>query len=87
MTTATEPLTIHVEPDIARVYHAVPEDERTKIDVLFNLFLKVAQQTSLFAADREQAISILKKTMDAMGTDAQAKGLTPDILEAILNEK
>jgi len=39
-----------------------------------------------FKTPRKDAIARLRNTMDAISNEAQAKGLTPEILELILND-
>lgn len=69
---ATE-ITIRVEPDVAQVYLAATEQQRRKLDTLLSLRLSEAAQT------RE-----LTDVIQDAGREAQANGLTPEILEELL---
>lgn len=69
---ATE-ITIRVEPNVAQVYLAATEQQRRKLDTLLSLRLSEAAQT------RE-----LTDVIQDAGREAQANGLTPEILEELL---
>ena len=70
-------ITFPVDSDVAAIYRAVSEKERGKLDLLVNLWLReaVAPGQSLGAI------------MGEISRSAQQRGLTPDILESILNEE
>ena len=68
---------IHVSPEAARVYESASAEERRKLDLLLDL--------KLTEASHEPARS-LEEIMSDIGREAQQRGLTPDILERILNE-
>lgn len=71
-------ITIPLDSATAEVYRtAAPEDQR-KMQLLFQLL--VQGYTSASTADNLFAL------MDTIGTNAQAHGLTPEILEQLLNE-
>jgi hypothetical protein len=72
----TETITIHVSPQAATVYRAASVDERRKLDLLVSL-----QLTGLLRSGDS-----LEKAMDDMSREAEANGLTPEILESILND-
>jgi len=68
---------IPLDPDTARIYKdASPEDQK-KLRLLLSLWL------------REFAVSPtpLKAVMDEICTKAQARGLTPELLESLLHAK
>ena len=73
-----EELTIRVDADAARAYRAVPEEERRKLDLLLSLRLREATHPSRAS---------LKDVMREMGQKAQERGLTPEILQGILDER
>jgi hypothetical protein len=72
----TEEITIRVDPEAARVYREAPEQERRKLDLLLSLRLHEAVHPS----------GSLKELMRDLSRKAQERGLTPEILETILNE-
>lgn len=51
-----------------------------KIDVKIAVMLKYSMRS------RQEAIAKLRQTMDEISTEAQERGLTPEILESILND-
>ena len=72
----TEEITIRVDPVAAQAYRTASELERCKLDLLLSLRL-------------HDAIAPRGSLQDLMGDisrNAQAKGLTPELLEAILHE-
>jgi hypothetical protein len=72
----TEPITIQVNPEIARAYLGADDDERRKLDLLVNLKLREAMESP----------SSLQELMRDIGRKARERGLTPEILESILND-
>lgn len=72
----TEPITIHVAPDAARVFNTVSVEQR-KLEALLSLRL-------LELTQREES---LEDVMRDISRKAQARGLTPEILESILNDE
>ena len=70
----TEEITIRVGSEAARAYRAAPEQERRKLDALLNLHLHDALRPE----------STLQEIMHEISRKAQDRGLTPEILEAIL---
>lgn len=72
----TDAITIRVDPETAQAYRSASPDERDKIDTLLTLKLREAVHSQVS----------LQHLMDEIGRDAQARGLTPTILESILNE-
>jgi len=71
-----EQITIFVNTDVANAYRIASEEERRKLDLLVNLRLRDATRTK----------SSLKQTMGEISQNAQERGLTPDILQSILDE-
>jgi hypothetical protein len=72
-----EEITIRVDPEVATAYRAASEEERRKLDLLLSLRLR----------DITQPGESLQTIMREIGQKAQERGLTPEILEAILNEE
>jgi hypothetical protein len=72
----TQKITIRVSPEAARVYNAATAEEQRKLDVLLSLKL-----TEMARAPRP-----LEEVMDEISRKAQARGLTPEILESLLHE-
>jgi hypothetical protein len=73
----TKPITVRVNSEAARIFEAAPEEERRKFEAL--LSLKLTQVT------REK--KTLEEIMDDISQKAQERGLTPEILDSILNER
>ena len=71
----TTPITIEVDSNAAKIYAAATPEEQWKMQVLLSLRLR-----DLTIKPRRS----LREVMDDMSREAQAKGLTPEILESIL---
>ena len=71
----TDQITISVEPDVARAYREANDDDRRKLDVLMSLRLRDALSSGV----------TLQDLMRQIGQNARARGLTPEMLESILN--
>ena len=71
----TTPITIEVDTEAAKIYAAATPEEQQKMQVLLSLRLR-----DLTIKPRRS----LREVMDDMSREAQAKGLTPEILESIL---
>ncbi|WP_179049236.1 hypothetical protein [Nostoc sp. TCL26-01] len=74
-----EEITIKVPSEIAEAYRNATEDEREQIEARIAVLLK-SSMTS-----KQDAIDKLRQTMDEIGRRAVQRGLTPEILESILN--
>ena len=70
-------ITIHVTPDAAATYLAASEEDRRKLDALLSLRLSEAAGWN----------RSLRDVIREASQEAQAKGLTPEILQDILNGK
>jgi len=68
---------IRVSEKIAERFAAASQEERYKIEALLSL-----QLGDLIDPGRS-----LEETMDSMSKYAQAQGLTPEMLESILNDE
>jgi hypothetical protein len=73
---ATAPLTLELNVEAVRAYNTASEEEQKKMRLLLSLWLKELATSP--------AIS-LRALMDDISDKAQARGLTPAILESILN--
>ncbi|WP_084696269.1 hypothetical protein [Salisaeta longa] len=72
----TDQITIRVDAKAAQAYRAASEEERRKIDSLLNLKLRSATRSQVS----------LKTYMDEISRRAKQRGLTPEILDSLLNE-
>jgi len=73
----TEEITIRVNPDAADAYRSASGEEKRKLDLLLSLKLSEATSSSM----------TLKEVMQGVSRNAQERGLTPEKLEALLNEQ
>ncbi len=73
----TDQITIQVDARAAQAYRAASEEERHKIDSLLSLKLRSATRSQVS----------LKAYMDEISRRAEERGLTPEILESLLNEE
>jgi hypothetical protein len=71
----TQEITIRVDPEAASAYLAASEQERRKLDLLLSLRLQ----------DVTQPGESLEQIMREISRRAQDRGLTPEILESLLN--
>ena len=69
-------ITIAVDADVAEFYHAASVQNRQKLSALLNLKLRDV------ARPRRNVIDI----MDEMSQQAEANGLTPEILATLLED-
>lgn len=73
----TKTITIRVNAEVARIFEAASEEERRKLEVLLSLKL----------GDVTRSKRSLEEVMSEISQNAQERGLTPEILNSILNEK
>ena len=71
-----EEITLTVDSEVARAYNSASPEERRKLDLLVNLSLREA--TSSERSLQEVMLEISEK--------ARSRGLTPEILQSILEE-
>ena len=71
-----EQITVSVDPEVAEFYRSASDAERRKLDLLVSLRLRDA------AVDGKS----LEEVMDEISSSAQQRGLTPEILQSILDE-
>ena len=70
-------ITVAVDADVAEAYRGVSARDRRKLDLLVNLRLRDATRSS----------QSLRDTMEEISRSAQQRGLTPEILRSILDER
>ena len=75
---ATTAITIHVETDAAKAFAEASPEEQRKIQLLLSLRLQ-----DLTTSPGKS----LKTVMDEIGARAEARGLTPEILESLLRDE
>ena len=71
-------ITIPVDVETARAYHMASPDDQKKIQLLIRLRLR-----ELAELPKNSLVEI----MDDIGAKAEARGLTPEILEALLHDE
>jgi hypothetical protein len=69
-------ITIPLDYDLAQVYNTAPAEDQEKIQVLLSLWLREMMTPGSFS---------LSALMDSISDRAQARGLTPKILESLLD--
>lgn len=70
----TKAITIRVNAEVARIFEAASEEQRRKLEALLSLKL----------SDATRSKRPLEELMREISRSAQAKGLTPEILNSIL---
>ena len=73
---ATEPITVHVDAEAARVFRAATPDERRKLEALLSLQLLEAAKPELS----------LRELMRRISQRAQERRLTEDQLRELLDD-
>ncbi|MEH2328040.1 hypothetical protein [Nostoc sp.] len=76
-----EEITIKVPSEVAEAYRNATEEEREQLQIKIAAIMQ-----SQFRTKRQEAIAHLRNTMDKASFEAQKRGLTPEILESILND-
>ena len=71
-------ITISVDADLAEIYYSASESERRKLDLIINLRLR-----NVLASPKKSLLTL----MDEISREAQSNGMTPEILQSILDEK
>ena len=72
-----KPITIRVTEEAARTYETASPEEQRKLDALLSLKLSEIRRTG----------KSLEEIMSEISRKAQERGMTPEILESILNER
>lgn len=70
-------ISIEVDEDAARAYAAASAEEKQKVQLLLNLRLREIVS---------KPPRTLRVVMDEIGTEAEARGLTPEILNSMLRD-
>ena len=70
-------ITVSVDADVADAYRAVSDEDRRKLDLLVNLRLREVTHSE----------RTLRDIMRDISDSAQRRGLTPELLQSILNEE
>ena len=71
-----EQITVSVDPEVAKRYRSASDNERRKLDLLVSLRL----------LDATESGKSLRETVQEISRSAQRRGLTPEILQSILDE-
>ncbi len=71
-------ITIPVDAETAQVYHTASPNDQKKIQLLLRLRLRELA---------ELRTGSLVEIMDDIGAKAEARGLTPELLEALLHDE
>ena len=74
---STETITLEIDSEAARLFNSASTEEREKLKVLLGVWLKEYARADA---------PLLKETMGELSRSAQERGLTPEILESILEE-
>lgn len=75
---STEAITLEIDSEAAQAFKSAPAEEREKLQLLLAIWLKEYAKADTAS---------LKETMDEISRKAQSRGLTPEILESILEEE
>lgn len=73
----TKPITINVDPEVARIFHQASAEERRKLALKFTLQV-------LDTSRRQQSLEDLAREVSRK---ARTLGLTPETLEDILSDE
>ena len=71
-----EQITVSVDPEVAKRYRSASDNERRKLDLLISLRL----------LDATESGKSLRETVREICQSAQRRGLTPEILQSILDK-
>ena len=74
---STDAITIHVNSEVAQAYLTASAEDRRKMDFIVNFHL----------ADYLRLNEPLEKFIEDMSREAQSRGLTPEILASLLNDR
>jgi hypothetical protein len=74
---ATEPITIEVDAEAARVFNSASQDERRRLAALVSLRL----------LDAARVTTSLRDLMQEISKNAQERGLTPEKLQELLDDE
>lgn len=71
-------ISLEVDPEAAQAFLAAPAKERRKLQLLLNLRLRE------LTTGRLRPLSAI---VDEMGSEARARGLTPELLQSLLADE
>lgn len=74
---STSTISIEVDSDVAQAYATAPDEQKRKLQLLLSLRLR-----ELVNGPPKS----LQDVMDEMGTEAERRGLTPEILDELLDD-
>ncbi|MGK7887570.1 MAG: hypothetical protein AB4057_23440 [Crocosphaera sp.] len=77
-----EEITIKVSPELAKIYRQASTETQAQIQAKINNILSIELENQ-----RQEAVKKLSIVMDKASEEAQANGLTPEILEEILADE
>ncbi len=77
-----EEIIIKVPSKIAEAYRNATKEEREQLQQKIAIMMQ-----SQFTTKNSESITRLRDTMDKASQEAQEKGLTPEILQSILNDE
>ena len=72
-----EQIIVSVDPDLADMYRSASDDDRRKLDLIINLRLR----------DAIESRRSLQDIMLEISRNAQRRGVTPEILQSVLDEE
>jgi hypothetical protein len=72
----TKAITIRVSAEVARIFEAASEEQRHKLEALLSIKL----------SDATRSKRSLEEIMGEVSHNAHDRGLTPEILDSLLNE-
>jgi vacuolar-type H+-ATPase subunit E/Vma4 len=72
----TKAITIRVSAEVARIFEAASEEQRHKLEALLSIKL----------SDVTRSKRSLEEIMSEVSHNARDRGLTPEILDSLLNE-
>ena len=75
---STAMISFEVDADSARAFASAPAEERRKLQLLLGLRLRELTARPLRP---------LNEIMDEIGREAEARGLTPELLESLLRDE
>ncbi|NJO42195.1 MAG: hypothetical protein HC769_01335 [Cyanobacteria bacterium CRU_2_1] len=78
MAIADTTISISVDAATAQAYNQAPTEDQKKIQILLRLRMRELLNTST---------SSLSQLMDEIGARAEARGLTPEVLETLLRDE
>jgi hypothetical protein len=71
-----ETIELQVDADVARTFQSAQPEQQQKVQALMSHWL-----------ERAMAVTRLQATMDSLSDEAEANGLTPEILQSILDDE